>query len=72
MGVMANLQVTDSNGYLITYQPRIYLNLAELNSIWRVASKEGKHTMAIDGNNVKLRYVFDDESYQWAEQRVIV
>lgn len=72
MGVMANLQVTDSNGDLITYQPRIYLNLAELNSIWRVASKEGKRTMAIDGNNVKLRYVFDDESYQWAEQRVIV
>lgn len=72
MGVMANLKVTDKDGSLITYQPRIYLNLAELNGIWKIARKEGQRTMAIDGGNIELRYVFDDESLHWAEQRVIV
>lgn len=73
MGVMANMTITSKEGHhLVTFQPGIYLNLAELTNIWRLGNKEGERTMVIDGGNVELRYLFDTKSFNWAEQRVIV
>lgn len=73
MGVMANMTVTSKKGHhLVTFQPGVHLNLAELTSIWRLGTKEGQRTMVIDGGNVELRYLFDTKSFNWAEQRVIV
>lgn len=73
MGVMANMTITSKEGHhLVTFQPGIQLNLAELTNIWRLGNKEGERTMVIDGGNVELRYLFDTKSFNWAEQRVIV
>lgn len=73
MGVMVNMTVTSKEGHhLVTFQPGVHLNLAELTSIWRLGTKEGERTMVIDGGNVELRYLFDTKSFNWAEQKVIV
>lgn len=74
MGCFANLQVTDKNGGLVTYAPRIALNNAELRNLWRVARKaEGAtaQTLIIDGDTVQMRYVFDRESYKIAKRAIV-